>query len=172
MKKLLVIGLVLAMMLTLILPSTAMAAKPAALNASGALTSIDDGITQQLGDSGKWLVSDRHIQGTFVDSDLEGNFTLTYGGVFDLATQAGHLSGRMEVDSKSFVVTGKVAPYTFVSWYAEGIPILQLSIAGNWNCLKGGKGNGTFTSVMYFIPTADGHVYAVLPGSSFVMTGK
>jgi hypothetical protein len=175
MKKILVLSLVLALVLTLILPSVAMAAKPvkpAAFNASGVLVSIDDGKTKQLGDSGKWLVSDRHIQGTFVSGSLDGDFTLTYGGVFDLATQAGHLAGKMVVGSSSFAVTGKAAPFTFVGWYAEGIPILELTITGNWNYLKGGKGNGTFTAIMDFIPTADGHVAAVLPTSSFVMKGK
>jgi len=174
MKRILVISLMLAMILTLLIPSVAMAARPDthAFNASGVLTGIDTGNVKELG-NGLWLVKDRHITGT-LEGDLAGDFTLTYGGQFALPSQEGNLKGKMVVnDTKTCVVTGKVSPYEFVAWYdpVNGIPILKLNIQGNWVGIKDIKAKGNFSACFNFIPTADGHVAAVLD-SSFVMEGK
>jgi hypothetical protein len=165
MKRILFISLVLALMLSLILPTVAMAAKPAAFSAQGVMSSIDDGTVKQLGNSGLWLVKDRHITGTLT-GDLVGDYTITYGGVFRLTTQEGQLAGRMEVGSTVIALTGSVEPLTFTNF---GAPIL--SIHGNWTVLKGEKANGSYQAYMVFVPDAAGHVVQVLD-SAFIMTGK
>jgi hypothetical protein len=170
MKKILLIGVILAMVLTLILPSVAMAAKPSVFTASGEMTTIDQGQTRELGESGKWLVADRHILGTFDSGDLDGDFTLTYGGVFDLATQAGNLVGTLKNGSKTILVTGKVSPYEIVDT-GMGFSAPQLTIKGKWVGLKGLKANGEFTAWFIFIPDEEGHVVQII-ASSFDMTGK
>jgi hypothetical protein len=165
MKRILFISLILALMLSLVLPSVAMAAKPAVFSAQGTMTGIDDGTTKQLGHSGLWLVKDRHIDGVLA-GDLTGNFKITYGGVFALPSQKGNLSGRMVVGQKVFEINGSVDPLTMLP---SGAPML--TIHGHWTGLKGIRATGTFNAYMVFIPDATGHVVKILD-SAFVMTGK
>jgi hypothetical protein len=170
MKKLLVIGIVLALMLTLVLPSVAMAARPTTFSAAGTMASIDPGTVKELGNSGLWLVKDRHIQGRFLSGDLgTESYTITYGGVFKLVDQSGNLAGTMQVGSKLFVIDGKVAPLSLVDMGEYQLP--QLTISGHWAGLKGVNATGSFNAYMIFVPTADGHVDYIV-ASSFDMTGK
>jgi hypothetical protein len=170
MKKILVISLLLAMVLTMILPSAAMAARPATFSAQGYLSGIDTGNVRQLGNSGKWLVRDRTIQGEFLAGGF-GNapFSLKYNGVFDLATQAGNLVGTLRTGSSILLVVGEVAPLTMVSVGPYSLPML--SISGNWAGLSGVKANGSFQAYMVFVPDGEGHVVQVVD-SGFIMSGK
>jgi hypothetical protein len=170
MKKLLVIGVVLALILTLALPSVAMAAKPTTqISATGAMISIDEGITRELGHSGKWLVKDRVINGAFSSGYFGSEaFTITYGGVFDLATQAGSLVGKMEVGSTTLVITGKSDPLTMVP--VDGYYLPCINISGHWTGLKGLNASGTFSAYMVFVPD-QGHIGYIV-ASEFTMTGK
>jgi hypothetical protein len=171
MKKILFLGMVLALMLTLILPSVAMAAKPAVFSATGEMIGIDSGNVKPLGDSGLWLVKDRHIDGYFTDGFPKGQtFRITYGGVFKISTQAGSLAGTMKTGTETYTITGKVAPLTMVFMGGE-VYLPQLSISGHWTGTKGVKRSGTFTASVLFIPDAAGHVATIL-NSSFIMTGK
>lgn len=179
MKKLLGLSLVLAIVVMLLVPSVAMAAsptkpapsQPSSFTAEGVFSSIDTGNVKELGNSGKWLVKDRHIQGQFLSGDLGTSaFTITYGGVFDLATQQGNLAGKMEVDSNLIGITGTVAPLTMVYFepYATYLP--KLTIGGQWTGLRGLHAHGSFKAWMIFIPDSEGHVLAIVD-SSFAMTG-
>jgi hypothetical protein len=171
MKKFLLIGVVLALMLTLILPSVAMAARPVTFQATGQMTGIDSGNVKPLGDSGLWLVKDRHIDGYFTEGFPTGQtFRITYGGVFKIATQAGSLAGTMKTGTNNYTITGKVAPLDMVDMGGD-IYLPRLSISGHWTGTKGVNRSGTFTASVIFIPDAAGHVVAI-PNSSFVMTGK
>ncbi len=182
MKKILVLSLVLALALTLILPSAAMAAKtppvppapPSSFAAQGVMLSIDTGNVKEIGKSGKWLVKDRHIQGRFVNGDLGASpFTITYSGVFDLATQAGNLAGKLEAGENTIGIAGKVEPLTMFDIGTSGshMYLPKLTITGKWAGLKGLNANGSFEAWMVFVPTADGHVDYIV-ASSFAMTGK
>jgi len=125
-KRLLVIGFVLALVLMLVIPSVTLAApKPSTFSAHGTLTSIDNGTVKQLGNSGKWLVTDRHLTGQFQTGNLSGSFVLTYGGVFDLQTQAGNLVGVLKNGSSSFGVEGKTNPLTYVGILTSNPVILS-----------------------------------------------
>jgi hypothetical protein len=171
MKRILFISLVLALMLSLVLPSVAMAApKPAVFSAQGIMTGIDTGDVKPLGDTGRFLVKDRHIQGEFTGGDLgTASFVITYGGIFDLQTQAGFLTGKMEVDSKKIIISGATKPLTLVDMGGYYLP--KLEICGLWSGAKGINAAGTFTAYMIFVPTPDGHV-AYIVNSSFDMTGR
>lgn len=174
MKKVLVISLLLAMVMSMLVPAAAMAAGPAsaAFGAQGYLTGIDTGSVKPLGNSGKWLVRDRTIPGQFVGGDLgSAAFTLTYGGVFELATQAGNLVGTLRTGDSVLLVTGQVAPLSFVPAPVPGGYLPALTIAGHWVGTSGVKANGTFQAYMVFVPTADGHVDYIID-SGFMMTGK
>ncbi len=180
MKKILVLSLVLALALSLLLPTAALAAKtppvpPApssSFSAQGELSFIDTGTVKEIGKSGKWLVKDRHIQGEFVTGDLGPSaYTITYGGVFDLATQAGNLAGSMEVGSRQIGIVGKVEPLTMVYFAPYNMNLPKLTISGHWAGLRGLGAEGSYEAWMVFVPTADGHVRYIV-ASSFAMTGK
>jgi hypothetical protein len=183
MKRILIVSLVLAMAVTLLLPTGAMAAKPETFAASGVLTSIDQGNVKPLSD-GRWLVVDRHIEGKFLPSTtgkankLNGPFTITYSGVFDLTTQAGSFLGKLEAKSATLGITGKTQPFEIVgsTQVPDGqggyitVPLCKLTISGHWIGIKGLDAKGEFNAWFVFIPTADGHVAAIVD-SSFIMTG-
>ncbi len=179
MKRILAISLVLALALILLVPSTAMAAKPVAFAANGSLSGIDEGDVKPLGNSGKWLVSDRNIQGEFIDGDLEGAFTLTYGGVFDISDQSGRLNGHLFTESGTFTVTGETQPLVVLDYIVlpdgnGGIIIFptlcELTVTGHWAGLKDLNANGNFEAWFTFNVDMAGHVDTIF-NSSFEMTG-
>ncbi len=174
MKKVLLVSLLLALVMSLLLPAAAMAASPASgtFGAQGYLTGIDTGNVKPLGNSGKWLVRDRTITGQFVGGDLGSTaFTLTYDGVFELTTQEGNLVGTLSTGNSALLVTGQVAPLSFVSAPVPGGYLPVLTITGHWVGISGVKANGSFQAYMVFVPTADGHVDYIID-SGFMMTGK
>ncbi len=159
MKKILVLSLVFALILTMVLPTVAMAARPAVFNASGTFSAIDTGTVKQLGDSNYWLVKNRHITGLLNETSqgITEGFTITYGGVFNINTQAGALAGNLKTDTKTFVVSGQVAPLEMVD-VGGGQYLPRLSISGHWSGIKGVKDTGTFKAWVVFRPDPDGHV--------------
>jgi hypothetical protein len=181
-KKQLVISLVLAMAVVLLLPSIAMAAPTVKFTASGVMTSIDTGIVEQIGNTNNWLVSDRHIQGQFMPNEkhkslsISGPFVLTYGGIFNLQTQAGNLKGTLKATTATFAVTGQTKPLVFKGEYyplSDTIkaPLYELTVEGNWIGIQGVKAAGDFDAWLKFVPTPDGHV-AFIVDSYFNMDGK
>ena len=99
-RKILMVGLVLALTLTLVMPATALAAKPAEFTASGVIIDIttgEDVIEFPAGNSGRWVVQERMIGGVLTEGDIGGGFTLTYKANVVLETQAGNFHGEMVV---------------------------------------------------------------------------
>ncbi|UCB43599.1 MAG: hypothetical protein JSV77_02840, partial [Dehalococcoidales bacterium] len=99
-RKVLLVGLVLAMTLTMVLPATALAAKPPAPPiASGEIIGITAGDVLQAGNSDRWLVRDRDIVIDFgTGAFLEGYYFLTYHtnvtvDVENEILQAGNMQG-------------------------------------------------------------------------------
>ena len=166
-KKLLLISLVLALVLITATPTTAMAAKPTDFNASGAITYIElGGSVFPAGDSGRWRVVSRYLEGTFLPGgDINGDFTFTYKANVD-STQAGNLHGTLEVESYLLKVNGKVQPLEIDPIY--GLP--KLTISGRWTFTDGARGQGDFDASLIFIPSGE-HVGMVVAGA-FDMTGK
>ncbi len=70
MKKLAFIGLILALILTVLSPATVLAAKPAPFYAQGIVTGITPGDVFPAGNSGRFVVVDRTISGVFVAGDI------------------------------------------------------------------------------------------------------
>ncbi len=183
MKKLWFMGLVLALAVTLKLPSAAMAASPDLFSASGILTGIDEGTVIPL-DNNQWQVTDRHIQGEIIKSvqgksnKINGDFTITYGGIFNIETQAGDFTGKMESSSAILDITGSTQPCSFagLTQVPDGngglitVPLYQLSISGSWTGTRGLKAQGVFEAYLVFIPTPEGHV-AAITDSYFNMYG-
>ncbi len=177
MRKVWIISLVLAMVVVLLLPSAAMAANQVIFTAHGKMTSIDTGNVKQLGNSNQWLVADRHIEGEFLDgtgASITGPFALTFGGVFTLPSQKGHLQGKLECGSKNFEVIGETQPASFKEFITFGenpVPVYELKVTGNWQGIGNIKSIGSFEAYLDFVPTPELHVGYIV-SSSFNMTGK
>jgi hypothetical protein len=172
MKKVLIVSLLLALVMTMVMPTAALAARPcqSAFSAEGYLTGIDTGNVRELGRTGYWLVRDRHITGQFTDGDM-GNapFVLTYSGIFALQTQAGDLVGKLESGRSTLLVTASVQPLSMVDMGGFSLPCL--TIEGQWIGVKNLRASGSFQASLIFVPTADGHVDYIV-ASSMVMSGK
>ena len=178
-RKVTLILLTLVMVLAFSMPTTALAAKPASLSASGVVTTITDGDVFPAGNSGRYVVASRSLTGILA-GDINGAFTLDFKANVELATQAGNLHGTLQAGSQVLEVNGKIEPLTFAGWYLPpgispdypgGIPLYQLVINGHWTAVSGAKGNGDFAAWAVFIPTPDGHVYAIV-ASGITLTGK
>ncbi len=153
---------------TVMVPGVVNAA-PESFSTSGSITDISAANEQPAGNSGRFVVYERTATGFFNDGDLDGPFSMIYKANVELATQAGTMSGKLTSGSFTFAVSGKSQP---ISWFSvDGGMIGQLS--GRWNSsTQKVDGEGTFTSNILFIPTPDGHISRVLPGSFFSMTGQ
>jgi len=166
------------LLLTFIMPSAAMAAKPEQSPvAVGYISGITDGTVFPAGNSGRFRVMEREISGG-LEGAINGHFTLAYRANVDLMTQAGQMHGTLTAGDYVFKVNGEFLP---LSWVGEpfGSPCV-IAVNGNWNCIEGGKGNGKFTAAATVILTPDGHVYEILSPDTWgdwvvnfvVMTGK
>ncbi len=167
-KRLLFTGLVLALVLTTLVPAAAMAAKPVPFSASGTISYISPGTVLPAGESGRYRVGERELGGT-LSEDISGSFTMTYRGNFDVNTQAGTFHGTVDADSYVLKVDGRVHPLELVTEgpYA-GLP--KLTISGRWSFTEGAKGQGALDAWAIFIPI-DGHVGPIL-ASEFTLEGK
>ncbi len=180
MKKILVLSLVLALALTLVMPSVAMAANPKPFSASGTFSSIDEGNVTVIGVDDAYQVpifqvQDRHIQGEFARSvkgesnRVNGPFTITYDAVVN-GYQMGKFSGILKAKSASFDVKGISYGVTEIN-PNKGY---RIDLGGTWTGTQGIKGSGNFAAYFYFIPVVDeygiAHVGAITD-SSFSMTG-
>lgn len=177
-RKILLPGLVLALILTMVMPMTALAVKPpATLIATGEIISITPGEVRPAGNSGRWVVKDRDIIINFGTGDLlEGDYTLTYHtnvvvDVEDEILQAGNLQGILtENDGDNALnVRGTISPAQAVSDsfpltigvdpLGNPIEILVavhvIHIEGRWTFISGGPGNGTFTGDIFVLICED-----------------
>ena len=160
-KKIIILGLVLALALVLVAPTPALAAKPVGFEAYGVITSIDEGDVFPAGNSGRWVVQERTIEGELQDGAIPGDFVLTYKANVT-ADQAGNFHGEMVVNGGEYVI--KVNG-------TSGIGALGLMLNGHWTLIEGAQGNGNFTA--WIIPDIDeeGHIIGIL-ASDITMTGQ
>ena len=180
-KRLLSISLALVLLLTALIPASALAAKPVSFDASGTITDISAGDVFPAGKSGRWVVAERELMGT-LSGDISGEFTMTYkANVESVETQAGNLHGTITVGSYVLKVNGKIEPLTqvgFVYWeiapgYWTWMPKLKLTLSGHGTFIEGTQGNGDFSAEVVFVPTLDGHVDTIFPDeSTLTISGK
>ena len=114
-KKLLCIILTAALLLGIFVPGTALAAKGPIFedfNAMGQVGGIDEGDVRAAGNSGRWIVADRHVFGMldWTDDEIDNGepFLMTYKANVD-STQTGTFNGDLAVGSLVFKVRGKSA---------------------------------------------------------------
>ncbi len=172
-KRVLFLSLALVLILTVLMPSAALAAKPQDFQATGYINYIEDTNVGDnafpAGNSGRWRVIDREIGGE-LSGDISGSFILTYKANVELETQAGNLHGILETGEYSFRVNGKIQPLTMEP-SPLGFDLPVLTISGHWTHIGKGRGQGNFTARVQFIPDEYGHVVMIV-ASSFEMDGK
>ncbi|MCK4863347.1 MAG: hypothetical protein KAS25_03575 [Dehalococcoidales bacterium] len=172
-RRMLFISLALVLVLTMLIPGTALAVKPQPFYAAGVITGIEDTVIGDnafpAGESGRWRVVGRDITGQ-LSGDVSGSFVMTYKANVELATQAGNLQGNLVMDDASFKVNGKIQPLEIVPT-PLGIDLPKLTITGHWNLDGKGPGNGDFEAWVIFVPDEYGHVVMII-ASSFIMEGN
>ncbi len=179
MKKKLLISLALALVLSTLLPTAALAAKPqpSTFYAAGSINDITPGKVIAAGATGKWVVVEREITG-YLSGSINGAYTMDYHAMIQsVYTQAGDFQGWLTLDDGSRVlrVKGTIDPLVFVGWYLEpgvdplypdGITLLYLEINGTWQFTSVTHGNGGFMAGVVFVPTADFHIAFIVPDQS------
>jgi len=171
-----VLALFLSLALLLTIPGTALGqgqgkGKPQSLAATGTIDSISPGNVLPAGESGRWRVVERELDGELYEGDISGDFHMAYKANVELETQAGNLHGTLKIGEYVLKVNGKIEPLEFEGWLEPGIPLYKLTISGHWTFIEGATGQGTFDAWVIFIPTPEGHIYAIT-SSSFTLDGK
>jgi hypothetical protein len=173
-KKLLCVMLAASLVLSVVIPGTALAAKGKAFDdfeATGEITEIDEGTVFPAGNSGRWRVTERHILGVFTAGDIAGaSYVMTYKANVD-SEQTGTFHGELRVDELglSFKVRGKSEMGDEVMGSYDFFPVLvpnpdypdtspdpyivaglvpvvfrALNTSGGWTLVEGAKGNGIY----------------------------
>ena len=139
---------------------------------SGTITMIDTGDVKPAGQSGRFIVRDRHITGTFTGS-ISAPFVITFDTNVPLATQSGRIHGRLIAGVYEANVT--MASSTGATPVECDIPdgstciatpggnfVPGLLLNGRMNFLSGAKGQGSVTG--WLIPVLDdqGHIANIL----------
>ena len=167
-------SLILALVMTTLMPGAVLAAKPQLedFNASGTISSISVGKVIEAGVTGKWVVVERELTGT-LSGDIAGDFTMNYKAMIEsIFTQAGDLHGWLTVGEDSYVlkVKGEIEPLDIVWFEPFNTYLPKLTINGEWMFTQGDHGSGDFSAWVIFIPD-NGHVGQII-ASSFTLTGK
>ncbi|MDO8716328.1 MAG: hypothetical protein Q7J73_05925 [Dehalococcoidales bacterium] len=180
-KRLSVIMLSLVLVLTGLMPATALASETKKGNdivAAGYLSSISPtivGTNVFPTGSGGWRVVGREVGGNFTSGIIRGPFTLTYDAIVN-AYQGGSLHGTLEASGYQIDVKGKSENAMLLGLYPDPVTgpaaLAEIKISGKWTVKDGAKGHGDFTANMVVV--TDGvHIFAVLPQFSAVtLTGS
>jgi len=139
-----------------------------AFSVSGPISGIDVGNVKPAGVSGRFIVRERHITGTFA-GDITGDFTITYDANVPLATQSGPVHARMIVDSyeANMTIISSLGPTPVPCGSPDGVTCIEtpvgnfvpgLLLNGSMNFLSGAKGTGNVNGWLIPILDAQGHI--------------
>ncbi len=184
MKKWITISLILSLLSVVLMPLPVVASDTASMSASGVITGISEPVEFTTGNGGNIKVISRDIYGSFTtvnildddgipdDEDILGDFVMNYKANIELATQSGNFSGTLTSGIYMFRVNGYIQPVQLVPVPSSPGAFTGISTStGQWTLKGDDNSHGTFTATVYFVPTPDGHVAYVLPGSTFSMIG-
>ena len=138
---------------------------------SGTIQTIDTGDVKPAGQSGRFIVRDRHITGTFTGS-INGPFVITYDSNVPIATQAGRIHARLiaGVYEANVTMASSTGATPVECETPDGATCIAtpggnfvpgLLLNGRMNFLSGAKGQGSVTG--WLIPTFDmeGHINGI-----------
>ena len=152
---------------------------------SGMILTIDTGDVKPAGQSGRFIVRDRHITGTFTGS-IGGTtgvpFVITYDANVPIATQSGRIHGHMMagVYEANMTLASGTGPTPVECEIPDGatcfatpagnfVPGLLLN--GRMNFQSGAKGQGNVTGWLVPILDEQGHIVSIA-ASLLTITGR
>lgn len=149
----------------------AFAVPPKPFSASGPIATIDDGDVKPAGVSGRFIVRERHITGTFAGA-INADFTITYDANVPLATQSGPVHARMSVDSyvANMTIVSSLGPTPVPCGIPDGVTCIETPIGnfvpglllnGSMNFLSCAQGTGTVSGWLIPILDAQGHIDSI-----------
>ena len=148
---------------------------------SGTITSVDTGDVKPAGQSGRFIVRDRHITGTFTGS-ISAPFVITFDTNVPIATQSGRIHGRLiaSVYEANVTMASSTGATPVECETPDGATCIAtpggnfvpgLLLNGRMNFLNGAKGQGSVTG--WLIPVIDdqGHIVNIL-ASQLAISGQ
>jgi hypothetical protein len=145
------------------------AGPPKPFSASGPISRNDEGNVKPAGESGRFIVRERHITGTFA-GDITGAFTITYDANVPLTTQSGPVHARMTTDSyeANMTIVSSLGPTPVPCTIPDGMTCIEtpgglffmpgLLLNGRMNFLSGAQGTGTVSGWLIPVLDAQGHI--------------
>lgn len=142
---------------------------------SGTILTIDTGDVNQAGHSGRFIVRDRHITGTFTGS-IGGTtgvpFVITYDANVPIATQSGRIHARMiaGVYEANMTMASSTGPTPVECETPDGATCIAtpggnfvpgLLLNGRMNFQSGAKGQGNVTGWVIPILDEQGHIVSI-----------
>ncbi len=153
----------------------AFAGPPKPFSVSGAISSIDEGDVEPAGQSGRFIVRDRHITGSFTGS-IGGTtgvlFVITYDSNVPIATQSGRIHARMiaGVYEANMTMVSSLGPTPVPCVLSDGVTCIEtpggnfvpgLLLNGRMNFLAGANGQGNVTGWLIPILDEQGHIIRI-----------
>ena len=146
----------------------AFAGLPKPFSASGPISTIDEGNVKPAGVSGRFIVRERHITGTFAGA-INADFTITYDANVPLATQSGPVYAKMSVDSyeANMTIVSSLGPTPVPCTIPNGVTCIEtpgglfvpgLLLNGRMDFLSGAQGTGNVSGWLIPILDAQGHI--------------
>jgi hypothetical protein len=148
---------------------------------SGTIAMIDTGDVKPAGQSGRFIVRDRHITGTFTGS-ISAPFVITFDTNVPIATQSGRIHGRLiaGVYEANVTMASSTGATPVECETPDGATCIAtpggnfvpgLLLNGRMNFLSGAKGQGSVTG--WLIPVIDdqGHIVNIL-ASQLAISGQ
>lgn len=158
-----------------LLSAPAFAGPQVPFSASGTILTIDTGDVRPAGQSGRFIVRDRHITGTLTGS-IGGTtgvpFAITYDSNVPIATQSGRIHARMVagVYEANMTLASSTGPTPVECETPNGLSciatpggnfVLGLLLNGRMNFLSGAKGQGTVSGWLIPILDEQGHIVSI-----------
>lgn len=155
-------------------------------SATGQITSIDAGEVKPAGKSGRFVVQERHVEGTLT-GDINGEFLMTYTANVPITTQSGQLHGTLDMSDNSgttyvarFQATSSMGLTPLGCDTSDGITCIGASegnfvpgllINGTLTFTEGSQGYGMISA--WIVPELDpeGHILGVV-GSQITIGGQ
>ena len=136
--------------------------------------SIDEGDVKPAGNSGRFIVRDRHVTGTFT-GDISGDFTITYDTNVPLATQSGPIHARMVSGAyeANMTMVSSVGPTPVPCEAPDGKTCIEtpvgnfvpgLLLNGRMNFQSGAKGKGNVNGWLIALLDQEGHITHIVAG--------
>ena len=138
----------------------------APLSLSGTIGTIDAGDVTPAGNSGRYLVDDRHVGGE-ISGDIEGTFLMTYDANVAIASQSGPVKGTFEFHDEDDYIT-YIARFTArsegeLTSFEPGVGgTMELEIDGRLNFHDEAQGRADWDAWIKVALDAEGHIVSIL----------